>query len=710
MHQPLYLDHFEQNYLLPWVRLHALKDYYGMVALLAEYPRVKMTFNMVPSLLQQLRDYAAGTAPERFQSLSMKRASTLTEEDQVYILKNFFMANRSTMIAPFRRYEALLEKRGSSVEDEALKRSARLYAVQDFLDLQVLQKLAWIDQSYRSSDRRVAGLIKRGKNFTEEDKVVLAEVEREILGKVIPEYKGAADRGQVELSTSPYYHPILPLLCDSSVARIANPHTKLLKEPFRHPEDAAHQLRQGRVLFQEIFGREPVGLWPSEGSVSPECLSQAAAEGFKWAATDEEILEQSLGTSLGRSGGGGIAAAPILYRPYQYEGDGRPIGLLFRDHVMSDLFGFTYSKMTARDAVEDFVRRLERIAKEWTGDAPPLVPIILDGENAWEYYPGDGREFLRRLCEFLEKTKWVRTVTCEEAFRTVSPTPLARVVPGSWISHNFDIWIGHEEDRKAWDMLAAARSLLATHDPDHKLTKAWEEIYIAEGSDWFWWYGGDHSSENDWEFDQLFRKHLINVYKLVGKKAPAGLHVSIIAERKKGIPPAVAPTRFITPRVDGRVTSYFEWLGAGQHRVVAHGSSMHKSLHLTHAIWYGFNMDDLYVRLDTAGRASTYFASGMELTLVFLVPSDHRVVCRTGDEPGARLYHGPREIATCSFMAESIVEVAVPFSALGAHPGDRLEFYVSWQRDHEVFEAQPEGSSVVVDVPNASFEDQYWEV
>lgn len=711
MHQPLYLDHFEGNYLLPWVRLHALKDYYGMPALLRDFPRVRATFNLVPSLLQQLVDYAAGTASERFQLVGFKPAADLTDDDRLYILQNFFMANRPTMIATLPRYDTLLEKRGASVEEGRLRRIARLFSVQDFLDLQALQKLAWLDWSYRQKDPRVGELVKKGKNFTEADKTALAAIEREILGKVLPEYRVAAERGQIELSTTPYYHPILPLLCDSSVARIANPRTKLLKDPFTHPEDAVHHLREAKRFFREIFGQDPIGLWPSEGSVSQESLSLVAAEGFTWAATDEEILERSLGGSLNRGADGSLGAPDVLYRPYRLDLGDRAIGLLFRDHVLSDLFGFTYSKVPPRQAVEDFMRRIARISREWKSPEIPVIPVILDGENAWEYYPGDGREFLARVYEHLEQSKWLRTMTVEEVFRELPARPMSAVTPGSWINHNFDIWIGHDEDRKAWELLARTRGLLERSDPEHKLTRAWEEIYIAEGSDWFWWYGGDHSSENDWEFDQLFRKHLINIYSLLGREAPPEFHVSIIAQRKKGLLPPVSPTRFITPKIDGRVTSYFEWLGAGQYRTPTAGSSMHKSRVLTQSIWYGFNLEELYVRVDTVSRAVTHLASGIEIALVFLSPAAHRVTCRFGGSL-ATLHRGESEVAPCkcSYAADNIVEISVPFAALQAHAGDRLEFYVAWQRDHEVFDAQPEGSSIVVTVPDASFEDQYWEV
>ncbi len=711
MHQPLYLDHFEKSYLLPWVRLHGLKDYYGMASLLKEFPDIKMTFNLVPSLIQQLLDYEHGTANEKFQSLSLKSSEELTEEDRIYILKNFFMANRLTMISRYPRYDALLEKRGFNVEEDHLRRAARIFSKQDFLDLQVLQKLAWVDEEYIEGDARIIDLIQRGKNFSEADKKQLADVEREILGKIIPAYRDAAARGQMELSTTPYYHPILPLLIDSTVAHEANYRTKLLKDPFRHPEDAVHQLREGRLLFEKVFGWSPTGLWPSEGSVSMDTLKMAADEGYKWAATDEEILEQSLGISLGRGPDGSLGNPGLLYKPYRMQFADKSIGLLFRDHILSDLFGFTYSKMGPKEAARDFQNRIEAIGQSWTGNQPPVISIILDGENAWEYYEKGGREFLRRICDGIQQSKVIVTATCTQAVEQMPGAALERISPGSWIYHNFDIWIGHEEDRRAWEMLSLARDLLAERDPEHRLTAAWEEIYIAEGSDWFWWYGEDHSSENDWEFDQLFRKHLLNVYSILGETAPPDLHVSIIAGRKrKGGPSLSAPTRFITPKIDGRITSYFEWLGAGEYRVVTRGTSMHKTRAITQSIGFGFNLEDLYIRVDTVSRASSYFASGMEMHLIFLAPARYQLICRLTGEAEARLYREDQPVSTCCFAVDTVIEAMIPFRELGLRSGDQLEFYISWQRGREVFDAQPDGSSITLAVPDEAFESQYWEV
>src|SRR5262245_13167950 len=292
MHQPFYQDLVTGEHILPWVRLHALKDYYGMVALLREFPDVKMTFNLVPSLLVQLEAFAANRAHDRALELSLKPAADLSGQDVEYMRANFFHAQRQRMIDGFPRYAELLAGRSG------------LHSVEDLRDLQVWHKLAWIDPSYQASDPRVRRLIERGRGFSEDDKALLRDVELEILNRVIPEYRAAAERGQIEISASPFYHPILPLLCDTNVYLRTHPDARRPRVPFAHPEDAAEQLTRASAYIERLFGRRPTGLWPSEGSVSEAMVPLAAQAGFSWMATDELILARSLELTFSRDGAG----------------------------------------------------------------------------------------------------------------------------------------------------------------------------------------------------------------------------------------------------------------------------------------------------------------------------------------------------------------------------------------------------------------------
>src|SRR5215831_13211342 len=342
MHQPYYEDLVTREHFLPWVRLHALKDYYGMAALMREFPGVRATFNLVPSMLAQLEAFAADHARDPYLELGLKPADDLGEADVAFMLKNFFHAQRHRMIYVYPRYRELLEQR-----------DRRRFSVADLRDLQVWQKLAWIDPSYLAGDARVQALVDKQRLFTEDDKQVLRTVELELLNRVIPEYRDGVARGQIEVSTSPFYHPILPLLCDTDIYLRTHPESPMPRRRFVHPEDAAEQLARARSCYERLFGLQPVGLWPSEGSVSDAIIPIAASAGFRWMATDEMILGRTLEIPLTRDGQGHLQQAGRLYRPYAIEAGAATMACVFRDHVLSDLIGFTYSGWDAEAAAND---------------------------------------------------------------------------------------------------------------------------------------------------------------------------------------------------------------------------------------------------------------------------------------------------------------------------------------------------------------------
>ena len=565
MHQPFYQDLVTGEHILPWVRLHGLKDYYGMVALLREFPDVKVTFTLVPSLLVQLEAFAANQAHDRTLALSLKPASQLTDEEKRFILAHFFHAQRARMIEPYPRYAELLRRAEQAGGNGG---AAKALSEADFRDLQVWHKLAWVDPFWWDSDVRVKALLAQGRAYSEEDKLVLREVELEILGKVVPEYAAAAARGQAEIAASPFYHPILPLVCDTDIYLRTHPHSRMPRQRFRHPDDALAQIERAAVYHEQLFGRRPVGLWPSEGSVSDAIVPLATQAGFTWIATDEAILARTLNTGLTRDGYGHLEQPEVLYRPYTIRTGGGEVACLFRDHVLSDLIGFMYASWNPTAAAADFVGRLVEAGRRFsaqTGGAEAVVPIILDGENAWEHYEGQGRPFLRALYAALAAHPELTTVTMSEAVQAPS-SPLSGIFPGSWINADFYVWIGHADDHRAWGQLADARQALEAPGPSatpEGIVRAREELYIAEGSDWFWWYGDDHSSDHDLEFDDLFRRHLRNVYKSLDKPVPEELFLTNITTE----PPRMTahpPSGFVTPTLDGEVTSYFEWVGAGQ--------------------------------------------------------------------------------------------------------------------------------------------------
>jgi alpha-amylase/alpha-mannosidase (GH57 family) len=701
MHQPYYEDLVTREHILPWVRMHALKDYYGMVALLREFPSVRMTFNLVPSLLVQLEAFAGNRAHDRYLEVGMKPAEELNEDDVRFIVSNFFHAQRQRMIDIYPRYAELLTLRGGDA-----RTASRRLTVDDLRDLQVWQKLAWLDPICLERDPRASELVQKGRGFTEEDKRVLRTLELEILNAVIPEYRAAAERGQIEISTSPFYHPILPLLCDTDIYKRTHPDSAMPRHRFMHPEDAREQLERAAHYHERLFGRRPTGLWPSEGSVSDEALAIAAATGFEWLATDELILARTLGIEFSRDAHGRVGQPERLYRPYVATVAGQRIACAFRDHALSDLIGFTYAGWSARAAADHFVDQLAEAGRRFTrqsGGEEALIPIILDGENAWEHYEAGGRPFLRALYERLSNHGELRTVTVGEACQNAR-LDLGQIFPGSWIDANFYIWIGHADDHRAWGQLAEARSLLDIPDAAQTdavaLARAREEVLIAEGSDWFWWYGDDHSSEHDAEFDDLFRRHLRNVYRLLQKPVPDELFATNISA---GAPAAIdaSPTAFISPTLDGEETSYFEWLGAGHVHVREVAGAMHQIERrppLVTDVWFGFSREHLFLRLDSARPLRELLDEGYEVTLNFLKPD------------GARLLISERRVDAPRIervAAATILEAAIPLAGLDAASG--LSFFVAIHdaEGHEV-ERHPASHPFEVPAVDAAFEARHW--
>jgi alpha-amylase/alpha-mannosidase (GH57 family) len=599
-HQPFYKDLVSGEYRLPWVRLHALKDYYGMVKLLDEFPNVHQTFNLVPSLITQIQDYVTGAARDPFLEVAAKPANDLTPHDRRFALQYLFQANPANLIGRYPRYRELWDRFRSAVGTP--DRAEKFFSAQDFTDLQVFSQIAWFDEFFLD-DPDIAGLIRKGRDYSLEDQSFVMKRERELIAKVLPAHTAAAQQGHIEISTSAFYHPILPLVCDTNVGAVSSPGLPLPQNRFRHPEDAREQLVRGLNLHQEVFGIRPQGVWPSEGSVSEETIAIAQSLGVKWMATDEEVLGRSLGISFGRDSHGHLpsALAEKLYTIHRFESDQAQMKLIFRDHTISDLIGFVYSGMPPQEAAHHLMHNIKRSAQPvLDAGHDAVVPIILDGENAWEYYPQSGREFLRRFYDALQREVGVEATTVSEAIeRHLHVSPLKSLVPGSWIHANFNVWIGAPEDNQAWDYLYHARNFYAQTAPAASAAQrelAFEEILIAEGSDWNWWYGPEHHSANDREFDELYRKHLSNIYQLLGGRPPDYLTQPIMGGGER---PAVLPqTAYIHPRITGDMVRYFEWMGAAVYTADRRAGAMHGKQFLLDAVHAGIDELYIYGRLD----------------------------------------------------------------------------------------------------------------
>ncbi|MBZ5619964.1 MAG: glycoside hydrolase [Acidobacteriia bacterium] len=672
MHQPFYKDLISGEYKLPWTRMHALKDYYGMVRILEEFPQIRQTFNLVPSMMAQVAEYASGEAVDPFLQAALRPAESLTEQDRAFLLRHSFYSDPHHMIHRYPRYGELYDV----WQREKSSGLRNLFGAQEFRDVQVWSQLAWFDEEFQANDPEVRAWVERGRNFTLADQRRMGEKQREIAAQVLPEYQKVAASGQIEISTTPYYHPILPLLCDSNIAGVSHPNVPLPPR-FRYPLDARRQLLLAREYCARTFGVAPVGLWPSEGSVSDEVFTQAAELGFEWVGTDSGVLDRTLSRSVPVEG---------LYRPYRWQQQDHRLGVIFRDHFLSDLIGFVYSKMEAAAAAADFLRRIgDNCAGILGSGRDALVPIILDGENAWEYYDRNGRPFLRELYRRISEDPRMRAVTVSEGLRTMAPEPIDHIFPGSWISANFDVWIGAEEDNQAWAQLLRAREAFdsTTTVPEPKRSMALEELLIAEGSDWCWWYGPEHDSANREEFDQLYRSHLANVYRFLNLMPPEELSRPIL---RLAVPEVhVEPSGGISPVVDGEVTSYFEWIGAGVYRVDERSGSMHGKKFVVQEVQFGSDGVNFYLRVDFhAGYEQEL--SGMEARLTaqsldgalssYVAIAFSPGAVRFTDTRLAALPQGnPAKAVECALGR--VLEVRISLQAMGIAAGSGLRFQFS---------------------------------
>ena len=525
-HQPFYTKNDDGYYTRPWVRVHATKDYLDMVELVADYPDMKATFNLTPVLLRQLEDFSNG-AKDLYWFYTEINAEDLTEEDKAFVVSRFFDTNPK-VIARFPRY---VELRNSNQNWSS-------WTNQDFRDLQILFNLAWTDPKYLSQEP-LQDLVSRGRDFTEEDKTTLLNKHSELIDRVIPAHAELWKTGQIEITTTPYAHPILPLIFDTNLAAVGDIGAELPTNRFSKPTDAAIQVEKGLDLAEKLLGQRPTGMWPAEGAVSQEVLGMFAKEGIKWIATGEHVLSKSLDIPTFKRNTKGIVTNPeVLYTPWYGQLNRQDdVAIFFRDLSISDQVGFTYSGMSPELAVADMMKALEAAREvSATMDKPLVVSIVLDGENAWEHYQNDGIDFLSLMYETLTTTDWLKTTTPTEYIEKYGPQieKLDKVFPASWFQPNFATWIGETEETYAWDYLQKTRAFYdrsnASGDyTDEQLEEAFDFMLLAEGSDWFWWYGSDQSSGNDDYFGSAYRNLLKNVYASLGESPPAYLDIPIIS-------------------------------------------------------------------------------------------------------------------------------------------------------------------------------------
>lgn len=579
-HQPLYYKDSNGVYTRPWVRVHATKDYYDMAAILKDYPNVHVTFNLTPVLLKQLSDFSLNGAIDRYWEISLVPANELTSDQKEFILERFFDANWDHIIARFPRYKELLDQRGGS-DSEAIETAINSFSNQDFLDLQIWFNLAWFDPDFLQKSP-MKELVEKERNYSETDKVILFSQVEKIISEIVPLHKEMQESGQIEVITTPYSHPILPLLIDSNLAKIGNPGAET-PQKFSYPQDALTHLIKSVEIYKENYGIEPRGLWPGEGSVAQVMVPFVIKAGYQWMATGEPVLAKSLGIdSFTRDAKETVKEADLLYRPYYVSNSaGDNLAVFFRDGVISDKLGFTYSGVSGTAAAKDLMQRLENIKAELADEnavGPHVVSIILDGENAWENYDNDGKEFFHAFYQLLSESKSIKTITPSKYIEMYpEQRKIEDLFAGAWFSPNYDTWIGEPEETIAWEYLRKTREILAKYDvtkvrktTDDKLSQAQDFMYLAEGSDWFWWYGADQDSGQDQYFDEGFRALLRNVFVSLDEPVPSYVDTPII--QAKPVTADISPIGLSTPTIDG-IVGKNEWDNAGEYQGIGNLST-----------------------------------------------------------------------------------------------------------------------------------------
>ncbi|SLM46388.1 Glycoside hydrolase, family 57 [Nitrospira japonica] len=722
MHQPYYTDPVSASASMPWVRLHATKAYFDMAFLLERFPGVNATFNFTPSLLLQLQEIGTGKVRDLFFEHTQRPAEELRPEEKAFLIRHFFSANWATMVRPHPRYHELLVKRGLETDETHLERIARQFSTQELLDLQVWFNLAWFGYGSLHRFPRLAALRDKNRGFTEADKQEVLALQLAAVQQIIPMYRALAERGQVELTTTPFYHPILPLVIDTDSTQRARPDLPLPAR-FRAPEDAEAQLRLAVEFHTATFGRPPAGLWPSEGSVCPELIPLLPRVGLKWLATDEGNLARSL------HGSGQHWHRPAdLYRAYRTGPPDGEMTIVFRDRDLSDAFGFIYHKTTPDVAAEDVLRRLRQVVRDVPHENV-LIPIILDGENPWEHYHEGGEQFLSALYTAFERQGLheagveTETATVSEALALMPPsTHLPSLHSGSWINQDFKIWIGHEEDNRGWNLLSHTRSHLIERTPalsSERATAAWHELYAAEGSDWFWWYGDDFDTAYKEEFDRLFRTHLRNVWTLAGTTPPDMLNQPVCGVRTDSAADRLTyPVSFLHPVLDGQVTDFFEWRGAGTINTRPPLGAMWKADGLLTEIFFGWDLDQLFLRLDSE-EAERARREGLQVE-VHLQSQAHAfrltwpmngagteeyLLARRAPE-GTWQEIGPSRL----FCRKTITELAIPFKELGVETGHALRMSLVILEQGLEIARYPHQHPAEVTVPGPDFESALWRV
>lgn len=718
MHQPYYKDTLNNIYIMPWVRLHATKGYYD-IPLVMEKHGIRGCINMVPSLLEQIEDYVNNSVTDKWHIYTVRHPGEMSEEEKAFLLKNFFMLHWDRLVKTSPRYFEILSKREKYyAKDLSWNDMTRFFSVDEFLDLQVLFNLKWFGFMAREHYPFLVKMDAKDRFFTQEEKMEIVKIQQEIMKNIIPLYKRLLTEDKIEISFTPFYHPIFPLVYDTEISRRSAPNAPMPPR-FAYPQDAQWHIEEGKRYSESLWGQKISGMWPAEGSVCPEIVDAVSTAGVKWIATDDGILFRSLGN---------YDKIKTLYKPYALESERGKIVSFFRDKYLSDQIGFAFAKMEKEKAVSTFTNYIHAITAQTPDDYPdPVISVILDGENAWETYPNNGADFLNELFSQISQSREIVTDTfsgwIEKNEKYRFPV-IQRLHSGSWINSDYMIWIGNDEDNTAWDFLRRVRKFWDDYQLQHKdlPEKIKEEVlrslYRAEGSDWFWWYGDSFSTENDYLFDRLFRRHLRKVYNLLGVNYPTYLDVPIKASSR--IEVNLEPTGYISPIVSGVQDSYYEWSGAGIYdNNKRPGGSMYNSVKIVDRFHYGFDRNNLYFKVKLLEPILFYEHRKHILKCYIMSKNDVDLAL-----PVVRFEANPfnislsnesgklNEIVEAGKAAlDDVLEIELSLRKAGFKPGQKLSVYFKiFSHDGLEVERVPEAGMLNITLPDDRYATKMWDV
>ncbi len=710
MHQPYYVNPLTKKAMMPWVRLHAAKGYLDMIDLISAQPELRVNVNFTPVLVRQILELVNHEVQDEWENLSRKPAGDLDGQERRHLLENFFKINWDTLVRPVPRYAELLAKRGTNYTLDKLDSIVRTFSESDLRDLQTLYNLQWCGFSAMRRFPELKELKAKGRDFTEQEKNTVLDIHHKILGLVLGEYRAASERGQIELTTTPYFHPIMPLVYNTSIAHRCQPFSPL-PSLFSAPEDVRAHLRLAQELHQQVFGKRARGLWPSEGSICPEIIPLLVEAGFDYFCSDEGNLFKSLKNDPA------WANRPVdhleLFQGWRIHAEGASIQALFRERPLSDFIGFDAAHNETSRAVAhliDHLRNIVKVAPAGRG----VVPLILDGENAWEAFPDGGESFLSSFYRALVEAPDLEPRRLGEYFdANPAQAETSHLHSGSWIRSDFDIWIGDPEENKGWEWLKETRHFLVErlslgNVPPERAQEAWWEIYAAEGSDWFWWYGEDFTIDTDFLFDELFRLHLQNVYRILGIEPPAHLDVPIcLPTSSLGY---TQPLRLLAPDLSGESEHYFDWFGAGELDLTRQQTAMFQGDRIGQKLRFGFGVYAFFLRLDLNRHPEA-------ILIRFLLPHPARLTLRQPtvgkievifelSEDGVTFTPVPSG-DVLAYWEKSLI-LSVPRHLLHIEENHEFAFFVQILEGGLQRERYPERGAIELKAPGPDFESEQW--